>query len=140
MLGTSRVAPTSVSELKRCEGSLTFAWIAATLFGSPGGRRSEVRAFGSRRSFYVILIVHAVPNYKSANAIIAGTGFCQAEIARRLELPARAFHLKKFCKESGRPQSPSHGIRVFPDGFATGCGFDAIRRRHGHRRMDTSGF
>ena len=60
---------TSVSELKRREGSLTFAFFAATLSNLPAvGRRSEVRAFGNRRSFYAMLIVHALPNYESANA------------------------------------------------------------------------
>ena len=60
---------TFVSELKRWEGSLTFAVFAATLSVLPaGGRRSEVRAFGSRRTLNAMLIVHAVPNYESANA------------------------------------------------------------------------
>ena len=58
-----------VSELKRREGSLTFADVAATLSVLPAvGRRSEVRAFGNRSSFDVMLIVHAVPNYQSENA------------------------------------------------------------------------
>jgi len=59
----------SVSELKRREGSLTFANVAATLSVLPAvGRRSEVRAFGSRRTLNAMLIVNAVPNYESANA------------------------------------------------------------------------
>ena len=59
----------SVSELKRREGSLTFADFTATLSVLPAvGRRSEVRAFGSRRTLNAMLIVHALPNYESKNA------------------------------------------------------------------------
>ena len=58
----------SVSELKRREGSLTFTVFAATLSVLPAvGRRSEVRAFASRRTLDAMLTVHALPNYKSAN-------------------------------------------------------------------------
>ena len=57
-----------VSELKRREGSLTFVAFAATLSILPAvGRRSAVRAFGNRESLYVMLILHAVPNYEPAN-------------------------------------------------------------------------
>ena len=58
----------SVSELKRGEGSLTFTAFAATLSVLPAvGRRSEVRALASRRTLDAMLTVHARPNYKSAN-------------------------------------------------------------------------
>jgi hypothetical protein len=59
----------SVSELKRGGGSLTFADFTATLSLLPAvGRRSEVRAFGNRRTLNAMLIVHALPNYESENA------------------------------------------------------------------------